>query len=208
MKMEIHSVMKRNNTTSGFATTVRIPAHHASFVIVAAAFSALLGSLLSIVVLTESAQAAEHTRVTYPSAIGVEVLGRAGLWSVFFDQVVSDELSVGVGYGGVPLQTLADADLGTSAKLLPVYGNYYFTRQAGSLFGTAGIDVVFNSADTRNAKANPSGAEFGTQSILPSIGLGYENRTDTGFLFRLTGYALIGHKVSPWVGVSFGYAAF
>ena len=104
-----------------------------------------------------SAQASEHTRVTYPSAIGVEVLGRGGLWSVYFDQVVSDDLAVGVCYGGVPLQNLAGADLNTSAKLLPVYGNYYFTRQAGSFFGTAGIDVIFNSNDTRNAKANPSG---------------------------------------------------
>jgi len=45
-----------------------------------------------------------------------------------------------------------------------------------------------------------------SSSVVPGVGVGYENRSDAGYLFRVTGYALIGEKVIPWGGFSFGYS--
>jgi hypothetical protein len=40
---------------------------------------------------------------------------------------------------------------------------------------------------------------------MPVFGVGYETRGDNGFLFRVTGYAVAGKDLAPWVGFSFGY---
>jgi hypothetical protein len=45
------------------------------------------------------------------------------------------------------------------------------------------------------------------ESVLPVFGIGYENRSDQGFLFRATGYIAYADKtLKPWGGVSLGYA--
>lgn len=152
------------------------------------------------------ARADENTRVTNPTSIGVEVLGRGLLYSVDFDQVVTEDLAAGVGFGTSGTKTLSGADTGVTATLIPVYANYYFAREHGSLFATGGFTVVTNSGSVSGLKSSAGNLEFTSSVMFPSFGLGYEARSDAGFLFRGTGYGLVGAKLVPWLGVSFGYA--
>lgn len=152
----------------------------------------------------ESARA-EHTRVTYPSAVSAEILGRAMLYSFAFDQVVSDELAAGVGIGAVPLQTVGGMDLNQSTGVVPIYVNYYFQREQNSPFATFGADVLLSSS-AKGRKSTYGDVEFSSSSVIPTFGLGFESRTDRGFLFRVAGYGLAAKKLSPWLGFSFGYA--
>ncbi len=144
---------------------------------------------------------AEHTRVTYPSVLGVEVLGRGLVYSVFFDRALDDQLVAGIGFGHVKLTSPSKTD---TVTVIPVYANYYFAREAGSLFASGGVTVA--TADVDNLKSNTSGVEFGSAPIVPTVGLGYENRSDAKFLFRMAAYALVAENVRPWVGFSLGYA--
>ena len=87
--------------------------------------------------------------------------------------------------------------------MIPVYVNYYFQKDQGSLFATAGATLVAGE-NVGSATASTGSVEL--NPVMPTAGLGYENRGDSGFLFRLTGYALFGEEISPWVGFTFGYA--
>jgi hypothetical protein len=149
---------------------------------------------------------AEHTRVTNPNAVSVEAFGRAFMGAIQFDRVVTDDLAAGIGIGRVSTQTLAGADTGVTATLIPVYANYYFAREAGSLFVTTGATLIGNSGDVKGLKPNMSGFEFGSSAVYATAGGGYEVRTDSGILFRATGYAILAEKIAPWVGLTLGYS--
>jgi hypothetical protein len=149
---------------------------------------------------------AEHTRVTNPTVLGFEVLGRCLMYSAVFDHVLNDDLAAGLGIGSTSTQTLSGIDANRNATALPVYLNYYFSRDQGSVFATVGATLVTNSGDVSGLKSAVGGLEYPSGAVLGTGGLGYENRGDNGFLFRLTAYAIAGKSVIPWVGFGFGYA--
>lgn len=159
----------------------------------------LLSAALASVASMQPAYA-EHTRVTNPSAIGLEVLGRGIAYSIFFDRVVSDDLVAGIGYGSASMDVLSD-----SAKFVPAYFNYYLARDQASLFITGGATIVTNADDVKGDKTNIGGLEI-EDSIIPTFGLGYENRSDAGFMFRGGVYGLVGGNVKPWAGLTLGYS--
>ncbi|MCM2279195.1 MAG: hypothetical protein NDJ89_14050 [Oligoflexia bacterium] len=148
---------------------------------------------------------AEHTRVTYPSAVSVEVLGKGLAFAVQYDRVLNDDLVAGFGYGSVSLNR-GQEDTGQSVSLIPVYAHYYFTRDQASFFGAAGFTIVTDATKSNGLEASTGALKFSSSPVIPVIGLGYENRTDTGFLFRATAYGMLAKSYAPWVGVTFGYA--
>lgn len=161
--------------------------------------------LLFLFAVIGSEARAEHTRMTYPTFVGVEAFGKAMAYGVQYDRVVSDDLVAGVAYGSVSLRTPAGADTGTSTGLIPVYMHYYFAREQGSFFGMLGATFVSNSSGAEGKVAKLGGVEFSSNPVLPTIGIGFEERGDTGFIFRVAGYGLLGKTYSPWFGFSFGY---
>ena len=167
--------------------------------------------LLQLVVVASSillslAAQAEHTRITNPNALGLELLGRGMLYTLNYDRVISDDMSAGFGIGTVSTRFLNDQDTGKSATLVPAYLNYYLTRDAGSLFGSAGVTLVTNSSDVKGFKSSTGNLEFPSGAILPTFGVGYENRGDAGFLVRVTAYGVLGKSLTPWLGFMFGFA--
>lgn len=147
----------------------------------------------------------EHTRVTNPNALSVEVLGRGGLFSVNFDRVLTDEFSAGIGIGTLSGRSTDGSTINTvSATIIPLYVNYYFQRSAGSVFATAGMSLVRFNGSQFDAKLGNYDLEG--NGIVPGFGAGYENRGDYGFLFRVTAYAFITKNITPWLGFAFGYA--
>lgn len=160
---------------------------------------ASVGFLIVVAALGHTARA-EHTRVTNPSALGVEVLGRGLLYSIYFDHVLSDELAAGFGFGTATLNG------GGNAILLPVYASYYFMREQGSIFVTAGAAVATNAGDAAGKASTVGALTFSSSPVVPNFGIGYENRAESGFLFRFTAYGMIAQQFSPWAGFSFGYS--
>jgi len=167
----------------------------------------LLGlALLSVAVLWTRPVLAENERVTKPTSVGLELFGRGLLYSVHVDQVLSEELAAGIGYGSVGLKTPGGADLNTSAHMLPVYMNYYFMPEQGSVFATAGANLVLNQSAASGNKAVMSGLVFSSSGVVPNFGVGYENRSPTGVILRVTAYGLIAQSFYPWFGFDLGFA--
>ena len=168
-------------------------------------FGALAFCFLSVGV--SSMAAGEDTRATLPDALSVEALGRSFLWSVNYDRVLSDDFAAGFGFGMTATKTVINGvDTDTSAKIVPLYANYYFMPTQASLFLTGGVDIVLNINEVKTYKTSVGESEFNSSAVIPTFGLGYENRADAGFLVRGAVYALVAKSVKPWFGMSFGYA--
>lgn len=151
--------------------------------------------------------AAEHTRVTNPTNLGVELGGRAFLWNVHVDRVFTDDVAAGVGFGTAVLDKLDGSSNGMMGYMIPVYVNIYFARQASSLYVTLGADVVVNAGQVNNSRLNPGVTEFGATALPINFGLGWETRQDSGFLLRIAAYGVYAFRnFMPWAGVSFGYS--
>jgi hypothetical protein len=131
--------------------------------------------------------------------VGIEILGRGIAYSLFWDRVLSDELVAGIGIGGVGIESPS----GTSSTVVPVYFNYYFARQQGSLYATGGATLLTETV--RGGSTTIGGVPVGSP-VLPTAGLGYENRSDAGYLFRAAAYVFVGEKVVPWAGMTLGYS--
>lgn len=164
------------------------------------AFRILFISVIAATGLCASAQA-EHTRVTNPSALSLEVGGRGLTGSIQFDRALNDDLVAGIGLGMVSL----NGGSTSLAWLLPIQASYYLMRQQGSPYVSLGMAAVLNGG-LAGTSTQLGGADLGATRVIPSVGVGYENRGDSGFLFRITGYIMWTGKLLPWVGASFGYA--
>lgn len=168
---------------------------------------AAVAVLLCTSVISSRAQAdGEPTRPTNPNAVSLEVMGRTTRWSVNYDRAVNDDFVAGVGFGNSLVDNSDGTDAGITANMIPLYLNYYLWREAGSIYGSAGVNFVLNPRDIDQKEAALSNLKYSKSGVIPVIGVGYENRGEYGFLFRLAGYVLIDRNVAPWLGVSFGYA--
>jgi hypothetical protein len=125
---------------------------------------------------------------------------------VQYDRAVTDDVFAGIGIGSVGLNYPNDVDAGVSATLVPVSAGYYFVRDQGSPFVIGGASLITNHSTANGLKTSLGGLEFNSNQVMPYFGAGYEVRTDSGFLFRITGYGEVGKSVKPWGGATFGYA--
>lgn len=144
-------------------------------------------------------------RTAYPTALSVEAMGRGLMGGIYYDKSINDDFAAGVGVGAVGIKTYDETHLSSTAKLIPVYGNYYFLKQAGTMYATLGFSWITQTQLTKGNRSVAGKLDFPDHSLLPQLGLGYENRTDKGFLLRMALYALMGKKaISPWAGFGFG----
>ncbi|MBY0470351.1 hypothetical protein K2X30_04220 [bacterium] len=151
----------------------------------------ILFVVLAGLVVSLSARA-ENTRVTNPNAMSLEVMGHAGIWSINYDRAVDESLVAGIGFGTTVWNSSA----------FPAYVNYYFLKEQSSLYLTAGV-TIFGSSTLNTI--------FGdlrtSSSVVGNVGLGYEVRSDAGFLVRLTAYGFFGgNTFQPWGGLSLGWS--
>ncbi|MEO5969302.1 MAG: hypothetical protein ABIQ95_05195 [Bdellovibrionia bacterium] len=173
-----------------------------------AAVSKSLGlcfSLMGLLFISNSAEAlTNNTRATYPTAITLELGGRGFLYSINFDRVLNDNLAAGVGIGNVTANSAALPSISQSSMVIPVYFNYYFMPDAGSFYLTGGADLLTNAGSVSSLTSSPGGLNFSSSPILLTVGVGYELRSDAGYLVRAAGYGIYGGSLIPWGGISFG----
>jgi len=168
--------------------------------------SIICGISILVLPMSGTSFADEATRLTNPNAVSVEGLGRGLLYSIDFDRVLNDDMAAGFGFGTSGTQNPDSSSSSQTATLFPVYINYYFMRDQGSLYVTAGAAIVTNYTSLSGLKASVGGLKFPNSVLLPEFGAGYESRGDSGFLFRVTAYGIVGQNVIPWVGFAFGFA--
>ncbi len=128
------------------------------------------------------------------NVIGLEGLGRAFLYSVFYERALfTQKLSFGLGFS-----YLGSGENKRSATLaLPMYANYRFTTSPHAAYATAGFMNYNFSSDNQQARVMGS---------FPTAGIGWDYRSRSNYVFRATAYvfALVGPLpfVFPWVGSS------
>jgi hypothetical protein len=155
--------------------------------------------------LSTSVALAEPTRVTYPATLSAEIGGRAGLYSVNFDRVLNDDLAAGIGFGSLQAETSGVGNKQGSA-VIPIYLNAYLMRDAGSLYLTAGASLLTSPDSIKGKTLTPGSLQFSSSPFMAHFGLGYEYRSDVGYLVRLTAYGLVSQNIAPWGGISVGYS--
>lgn len=157
---------------------------------------ALLGLAL-LVLLAVSAGQAQNSRKDHRNDVGIELLGKAALYSFEYQRLVTPSLGLEAGLG-----VIGSGGGGESATVIfvPVGARFYMIPKDGSLFLTGGAVWVSGILDSGPFSDNASDAYgFG--------GLGFEYRATGGFLFRGSAYVLFGSGgYFIWPGITVGFA--
>lgn len=149
---------------------------------------------------------AEATRMTNPNSVNVEIFGKSLRYGLGYDRAVNDDLAVGFEIGSVNMNSDADVETTQNATMVSPFVNYYFQRDQSSVYVTAGAALVTNVNSVKDLKTGLGGLKLSGNALVPQFGIGYENRGDSGFLFRMAFYGMIDRNVIPWVGFTLGYA--
>jgi len=140
---------------------------------------------------------AEHpsetpTRESLRSDFGIELLGKAALYSFSYQYMVVPQFGVQLG-----LSALGGSVTDATVVFVPMGAKLYFVPKNGSPFLTGGVVALSGTADSGPIES----ATYGY------AGIGFEYRGTSGFLFRATAYGLIaGGEFFIWPGLHVGYA--
>jgi hypothetical protein len=156
----------------------------------------LFVTILFLSVFFQNAAIAQ-SRTALPNDFGIELLGKAALYSFSYQRMASSALGLQIGVGALGG---GGSDDNVLLVFIPVGAKFYFIQKNGSPFLTGGM--VFLNA---SAESGPfSDSESGNYSYL---GLGFEYRATGGFIFRGTAYGLISDgSFFIWPGLHVGYA--
>ena len=156
--------------------------------------------------LIQSTAHAANIRMSNPNDISIELGGRALLYSLNYGRTLSENLSLGIGYGGVATNNPDGTPSTATSALIPAYLSLYLAQDMSSPFITLGGNLVTNSGVLIGQNTSVGGLKFAASPIILTFGLGYEYRGYNGLMIRLTAYGLYSSAFFPWAGLSFGYA--
>ena len=139
------------------------------------------------------------------NTVYLELFGNAVLGSINYDRMVTDNVSVRVGYGSISLD---DRDPGLKAKIsitpIPITANYLMGSGNHKLEIGAGIlyIMVDGNVDLGGVSLAASGSVIATTGVL-----GYRYHRDTGgFSFRATvAPIMLEGEMLTMPGLSLGY---
>ena len=147
----------------------------------------LLTAVASMAITAGGATA--QTRDSLRSDFGIELLGKAIVYSFSYQRMVSSNVGLQTGisaWGGSDDFFLA----------IPIGARAYFSRKSSSPFLTGGTVLV--TGDTFDD-------DLGT--VVGYVGLGFEFRGESGLLFRGSLYSLFDEgEFLIWPGLNVGYA--
>ena len=136
------------------------------------------------------------TRATMKNDVGIELLGKAVIYSFNYQRMVSPSLGLEIGLGA-----LGGTSSGSGGGILfvPAGVKFYLIPKDGTLYLTAGGVLAKGVTD--------EGPFEGGTDAYAFAGLGFEFRSPGGFLFRGTAYSLIADGGwFIWPGLTVGYA--
>ena len=157
--------------------------------------------LVCAVVVADQAKAQAATpplaRMSARNDVGIELLGKALIYSFTYQRMVAKSLGLEVGIGALGGGSSGE---NTTVVFLPVSAKIYLIPKDGSLYLTAGAVLVTAAVDEGPFDGSAS-------NFYGQVGLGFEFRSAGGFLFRGTAYGLFadgGYFI--WPGLTLGYA--
>lgn len=136
------------------------------------------------------------------NAIYLELAGNGALYTLNYDRLVTDNVSVRAGAMTMSLDA-ADGDGSAGLLIAPLMGNYFIGDGSHKLELGAGPALVRATASTDFGTFDESGTTvFGTATA------GYRFQpNDGGFVFRIGFTPLFGSTgFLPWGGLSLGYS--
>lgn len=156
---------------------------------------ALIAAGLSLVLLASSACAETLVRERLKHDVGMELLGKAALYSFFYQYTPNRTIGLEAGFGA--LGGGGDDDNATIA-FFPLGAKLYLIPKDGSLFLDGGITIVTAGTDS---------GPFDESTSFGHAGLGFEFRAQGGFVFRGTSYLLFNDEGwFIWPGLGLAYA--
>jgi hypothetical protein len=139
----------------------------------------------------------ELVREKLKSDVGIELLGKALLYSFNYQYTPVKQLGLEVGLGAFGG---GDVDDSTTLIFVPFGGKFYIIPKDGSLYLAAG-GVFLNASTDSGPFEESSSTNYGY------LGLGFEYRSEGGLLFRGSAYGLIaGGGFFIWPGLTVGYS--
>jgi hypothetical protein len=136
-----------------------------------------------------------------PNALSLEAAGRGLLYSVNYDRSIGENASIGAGFGYLDF---SGVDVSTKVMFVPAYLNVYLASNHHRPFLTGGVTIIHIDGQVGGTVLEDK-FEASATTAMPMFGLGYEYRSDFGFLFRVSPYVMVTPLVViPWAGVSLG----
>jgi hypothetical protein len=132
------------------------------------------------------------------NAVSFEIGGRALLYSIDFDHHISDFFDVGVGFSIWNLNNYWSG-YNATVTVVPIYTDFYFSRHLNRPYITAGVDLI---NVTHNGYSHDIFTNSGAAAV---VGLGYEIRSYSGLVLRLSADFITGRSLVFSPGVALGY---
>lgn len=153
-----------------------------------------------------TAAAAATPARTAHNAVYIELLGNGVLYSMNYDRMVTDDISVRVGLMYLSVSASSgDASAKASLAFIPVVGNYLLGKGDHKFELGLGALLVYASASSGTSDDFVSGSGGGVGGTAV-IGYRYAPH-DGGFVFRGGFTPVFGQGgFLPWFGLSLGYA--
>ena len=135
-------------------------------------------------------------RATMRNDVGIELLGKALLYSFSYQRMLSTTFAL---EGSLGALSGGSSSSNTTILFVPLSAKVYLIPKDGTLYLTGGPVLV--TASTSSGPLNSATNFYG------DVGLGFEFRSTGGFLFRGTAYALFANGgYFIWPGITVGYA--
>lgn len=135
-----------------------------------------------------------QSRMNLPNDFGIELLGKAAVYSFSYQHMLSNALGLQAG-----LSALGGGsdDENVTILFIPAGAKLYFVPKDGSPFVTGGLVFLTGAYDWQDTES----------TTYFYLGLGFEYRSNSGFLFRGSAYGLIfDGSFFIWPGLHVGYA--
>jgi hypothetical protein len=151
----------------------------------------LVATLIMFSVFSKSTAGAQ-SRTTLRNDFGIELLGKAALYSFSYQRMIAPALGLQAG-----ISALGGSATDATVVFIPLGGKLYLAPKDASPFLTGGVVVLSGTSDSGPIDTRTYGY----------AGFGFEYRSIGGFLFRGTAYGLIaGGEFFIWPGLHIGYA--
>jgi hypothetical protein len=158
---------------------------------------ALLTSILLLLIVSQGVAQDATSREKLPNSTGIELLGNSFLYSFFYQRMLNNQFGLDA---GLSILGAGVAEGSSHVAFVPFGAKFYAIPKNGSIFLTGG--GVLLTASIRSDTFDDTDSE-----IYGYVGVGFEHRADTGFIFRFAIYDLFAEDISLiWPGLTFGYA--
>jgi hypothetical protein len=155
--------------------------------------------LFTMIVLLTARVAEAQTGPDDPrNLIGLEVLGRAGIYSVNYERLVTPRIAVGIGFARWSVSGGFFSYAKTSTVHLPMYVSWNPLGDIHSLYIAAGSTMSLSKREYLSTRSSFQSTVMGTAT------LGYQFRSLSGFLVRPSVSYLSNDRGIFWPGLTIG----